>query len=53
MIEEPTRPLIVYLINKVGVAGDRWAMGQAALSQISVHLHKDSQTPQPTASQYG
>ena len=25
---------------------------QAAVSQISVHLHKDSQTPRPAASQY-
>lgn len=46
------RPSIVYPINKVRAAGDGWAGGQSAVSHISVHLHKDSQTPRPTASQY-
>lgn len=46
------RPNIVFPINIALVAGDGWAEGQAALPQISVHLHKDSQTPRPTASQY-
>lgn len=37
---------------KVRAAGDGWAEGQGAVSQISVHLHKDNQAPRPTASQY-
>lgn len=31
------QPNIVYLINKVGGAGDGWAQGQGAVAQISVH----------------
>lgn len=39
-------------MQSVQAARDEPAEGRAAVSHISAHSHKDSQTPRPTASQY-